>query len=97
MNAATLLSFSFLFPLPTLLLSASGLPKRAGALSFIAPLSIFVVALVWLLTGHADATPHWDNWLPFLPDNAFRLRVDGLAGAMLLVVGGVATCVYVYS
>jgi NADH-quinone oxidoreductase subunit L len=38
-----------------------------------------------------------DNWIPFLPDPAFRLTVDGLAAVMLAVVGGVASCVFVYA
>src|SRR6185436_7581501 len=37
------------------------------------------------------------NWLPFLPDGAFHLRVDPLSAVMLAVVGAVSTCVYVYS
>lgn len=92
-----LLAWSFLFPLPTLLLSAFGLPKRAGSLSFLAPLSIFVVALAWLVTGHEQTLVKLDGWVPFLPDSAFRLTVDALSGVMLLVVGGVATCVYIYA
>jgi NADH-quinone oxidoreductase subunit L len=37
------------------------------------------------------------GWLPFLPDGAFHLRLDGLAAVMLVVVGLVSFCVYVYS
>jgi NADH-quinone oxidoreductase subunit L len=92
-----LLAWSFLFPVPTLLLSAFGLPKKAGALSFLAPLSIFVVALAWLATGHEAVRLAYPGWVPFLPDSAFRLTVDALSGTMLLVVGAVATCVYIYA
>jgi NADH-quinone oxidoreductase subunit L len=97
-----LLAWSFLFPLPTLLLSAAGMPRRAGALSFLAPLSIFLVALGWLagpLFGatHDPTLVRFDGWVPFLPDSSFRLTVDALSAVMLLVVGGVATCVYLYA
>ena len=93
-----LLDWSWLFPLPTLLLSAFGLPKRAGILSWLAPFSIFVVALAALFVeGFATQAFHEPGWIPFLPDDELRLTVDPLAGVMLLVVGGVATCVYVYA
>lgn len=95
--SSSLLSWCFLFPLATLVLSALGLPKRAGLLSWLSPLLIFVVAVFGLVQGFPTTTIVYPGWIPFLPDDAFRLTVDPLAGVMLLVVGAVATCVYVYS
>ncbi len=92
------LAWSFLLPLVTLLLSASGLPGRAGALSWLSPAVIFGLALACLLAGDLHGNDVVvAGWVPFLPDTAFRLHVDALADVMLLVVGGVSTCVYVYS
>ena len=95
--STSLLAWCFLFPLATLVLSALGLPKRAGSLSWISPLAIFAVAVGGLVEGFPTTTIAYPGWIPFLPDDAFRLTVDPLAGVMLLVVGAVATCVYVYS
>jgi len=90
------LLWAFLFTLPGLLLTALGIGKRPGAASQGGPPVIFVVALIALLTG-ANAELHVAGWLPFLPDGAFHLRVDPLSALMLAVVGGVSTCVYIFS
>ncbi len=97
MSAADLLLWSFLFPLPTLVLSALGLPRRAGLLSFLSPLVILGVGLAWLAQGAATAKVVVPDLVRFLPDGAFRLTVDPLAGVMLLVVGFVSTCVFIYA
>ena len=92
-----LLPWCFLFPLPLLLLNVFGFPKKAGALSFVGPLAVFVCALLWLVGDRTTIRVAYEGWIPFLPDAAFRLSVDGLAAVMLAVVGGVATCVFVYA
>ncbi len=97
MSAADLLLWSFLFPLPTLLLSALGLPRRAGLVSFLSPLAIVGVGLGWLVQGATTAKLVVPDLVRFLPDGAFRLTVDPLAGIMLLVVGFVSTCVFIYA
>ena len=93
----SLLPWCFLFPLPFLLLNVFGFPKKPGAASFVGPLAIFVGAMIWLLGDRQTVRVNVDGWIPFLPDPAFRLSVDGLAAVMLAVVGGVATCVFVYA
>ncbi len=97
MSAAHLLLWSFLFPLPTLLLSAFGLPRRGGLLSFLSPLAILGAGVAWLAQGAGSAKLVIADFVPFLPDTAFRLTVDPLAGVMLLVVGFVSTCVFLYA
>src|SRR6185295_744212 len=82
--------------LPGLVLSALGVGRRPGAASQGGPPAMLVVALAALATNpHADFV--YPNWLPFLPDGAFSLRVDPLSAVMLAVIGAVSTCVYVYS
>ena len=97
MSAADLLLWSFLFPVPTLLVSAFGWPRRAGAVSFVSPLAVLGGGLAWLLQGATTAKLVVPDLVRFLPDGAFRLTVDPLAGVMLLVVGFVSTCVFVYA
>lgn len=87
----------WLFPLPFLILNLLRLPKKAGQLSFIGPLATFVVAVGFLLGDRVPVKIVVADWIPFLPDTAFRLTVDGLAAIMLAVVGGVATCVFIYA
>jgi NADH-quinone oxidoreductase subunit L len=94
---SSVLPWAWLFPLPFLVLNALGIPRKAGALSFVGPLAIFVAALGFLLGDRAPQKVVVADWIPFLPDPAFRLTVDGLAAVMLAVVGGVATCVFVYA
>jgi NADH-quinone oxidoreductase subunit L len=92
-----LLPWCFLFPLPFLVLNILGIPKKPGALSWVGPLAVFVGALVWLLGDRQTVGVLHKDWIPFLPDSSFSLSVDGLAAVMLAVVGGVATCVFVYA
>jgi NADH-quinone oxidoreductase subunit L len=93
---SVLLLWSWLFTLPGLLLTALGVGKRPGAASQGGAPVMLLVALASLSGGsHADFV--LPNWLPFLPDGSFHLRVDPLAAVMLAVVGAVSTCVYVYS
>ena len=92
-----MLLWAWLFTLPGLLLTALGVGEKPGRGEPGRP------------AGHADRGARragdWrprrvarsTNWLPFLPDGAFALRVDPLAALMLAVVGGVSLCVYVYS
>lgn len=93
----TIVPWVWLFPLPFLVLNVLKQPGKAGAVSFVGPLLIFAAALGFLLGDRTPATVVVDNWIPFLPDTAFRLTVDGLAAVMLAVVGGVATCVFIYA
>lgn len=95
----TLLAWSWLFPLPGLILTAAGLPagqRRAGWLSLPGPIVLLVVALI-ALAGGGSATVVYPNWLPFLPDGAYRALADGLSATMLAIVGFVASLVYIYS
>src|SRR4051812_11121630 len=91
-----LLLWAWLFTIPGLLLTALGVGRKPGSASLGGPLVMLLVAIGALATGaHADL--NLPGWLPFLSDGAFRLRVDSLSTVMLIVVGGVSTCVYVYS
>ena len=92
-----LLPWVWAFPLPFLLLNVFGFPKKAGQVSFVGPLAIFVVAIAFLFGEHQPVKVVFNDVMPFLPDPAVRFTVDGLAGVMLAVVGGVATCVFVYA
>src|SRR4051812_13400936 len=93
---SVVLLWAWLFTLPGLILNALGVGKRPGAASQGGPPVMLVVALAALLGG-ANADFSLPNWLPFLPDGAFHLRVDPLSAVMLAVIGAVSTCVYVYS
>jgi len=93
---SALLLWAWLFTLPGLLLTALGVGRRPGAASQGGPPVMLIVALAALATG-AHAEYEIANWLPFLPDGAFHLRVDPLSAVMLAVIGAVSTCVYVYS
>jgi NADH-quinone oxidoreductase subunit L len=93
---SALLLWAWLFTLPGLLLTALGVGKRPGSASQGGPPVMLIVALAALATG-AHQELELPNWLPFLPDGAFHLRVDPLSAVMLAVIGAVSTCVYVYS
>jgi NADH-quinone oxidoreductase subunit L len=93
----TIIPWVWLFPLPFLILNVLKQPVKAGAASFLGPLFVGVSALGFLLGDRAPVHVVIDKWIPFLPDSAFRLTVDGLAAMMLIVVGGVATCVFIYA
>jgi NADH-quinone oxidoreductase subunit L len=93
----TALVWAFLAPLPGLLLTALGVGRRPGTASLAGPLLVALAGLLFVLGDRAELTVQIHGFLPMLPDGAFALRLDGLAAAMLLVVGSVSTCVYVYS
>jgi NADH-quinone oxidoreductase subunit L len=93
----TIVPWVWLFPLPFLVLNVLKQPAKAGAASFIGPLLVCLSALGFLLGDRAPVHVVINQWVPFLPDAAFRLTVDGLAAMMLAVVGGVATCVFLYA
>jgi NADH-quinone oxidoreductase subunit L len=94
-----LLAWAWLFTLPGLVLTALGVPhgqRRAGYASLPGPIVLLLVALAALVSG-GSASVVFDNWLPFLPDGAFRALADPLSALMLAIVGFVATLVYIYS
>ncbi|HEU0168668.1 MAG TPA: hypothetical protein VFS62_12895, partial [Chloroflexota bacterium] len=91
------LAWCFLFTLPGLFLGSTGAIRRPGFPSQLGPPAILVCAVTWLLGGGQPTTVVLPNWLPFLADGSFALRVDGLSAFMLAVLGLIATCVYVYS
>jgi NADH-quinone oxidoreductase subunit L len=57
---------------------------------------LLVVALVALLGGGSYEVV-FPNWLPFLPDGAFRALADPLSALLLTILGFVASLVYLYS
>ena len=94
-----ILAWAWLFTLPGLLITALGVPrgqKRAGYASLAGPAVLLVVAVVALVQGGSYAVT-FANWLPFLPDGAYRALADPLSALMLAILGFVAVCVYVYS
>jgi NADH-quinone oxidoreductase subunit L len=94
-----LLAWAWLFTLPGLVLTGLGVPagrRYAGYASVPGPVVLLVVAVAALLGG-GSATVQFDNWLPFLPDGAFRLLADPLSALMLAILGFVAALVYIYS
>jgi len=94
-----LLAWAWLFTLPGLVLTAFGVPgnrRWAGYASLLGSPVLFVVAVA-ALVGGGSASVQFDNWLPFLPDGAFRALADELSALMLAILGFVATLVYVYS
>jgi NADH-quinone oxidoreductase subunit L len=94
-----LLAWAWVFTLPGLVLTAFGAfskSRRAGYASVPGPLVVLLVAVVALLNG-GSANVEFQNWLPFLPDGAFRALADELSALLLAILGLVATLVYVYS
>src|SRR6266851_2901912 len=94
-----LLAWAWLCTLPGLVLTALGVPgskKQAGLASIPGPIVLLVIAIAGLASG-GTATVQFDNWLPFLPDGAFRALADPLSALMLVILGFVATLVYIYS
>jgi NADH-quinone oxidoreductase subunit L len=94
-----LLAWSWLFTLPGLVLTALGVPrshKQAGYASLPGPIVMLIVAVIALVSGSSYAVA-FDNWLPFLPDGAFRALADPLSALMLAILGFVASLVYIYS
>src|SRR5215831_8636075 len=94
-----LVAWSWLFSLPGLVLTAAGVPpsrKHAGYASLAGPPVLLIVALAGLIS-QGQYRVDIPNWLPFLPDGAFRTLADPLSALMLAILGFVATLVYVYS
>jgi NADH-quinone oxidoreductase subunit L len=93
------LAWAWLFTLPGLLLTSLGVPanrKWAGYASLPGPWVMLIVGLIALVQGGSFAV-EFDNWLPFLPDSAYRTLADPLSALMLAILGFVAGLVYVYS
>jgi len=94
-----LLAWAWVFALPGLVLTALGLPgtrRYAGYASLPGPFVLLAVAVA-ALVGGGQSTVEYPNWLPFLPDGAFRSLADPLSALMLAILGFVAALVYVYS
>jgi NADH-quinone oxidoreductase subunit L len=94
---STFVAWAWLFTLPGLVLTGLGVGRLPGAASLAGPPVMTLAGLAWLLGPRTPAEVKLANWLPFLPDSTFHLRVDALSALMLVVVGAVSTCVYVYS
>jgi NADH-quinone oxidoreductase subunit L len=93
------LAWAWIFTLPGLVLTAFGVPsnrRSAGYASLPGPLVMLVVAVA-ALVGGGSASVQFENWLPFLPDGAFRALADELSALMLAILGFVAILVYVYT
>ena len=95
----SILAWAWVFTLPGLVLTGLGFPRDrryAGYASLAGPPVMLIVALAAFVRGgtYPFAIP---NWLPFLPDGAFRTLADELSAFMLIILGFVATLVYVYS
>src|SRR5947209_2836195 len=94
-----LLAWAWLFTLPGLVLTALGVPRdrrQAGYASLAGPVVMLIVAVIALLSGGSSSVA-FENWLPFLPDGAYRALADELSALMLAILGFVAAVVYVYS
>jgi NADH-quinone oxidoreductase subunit L len=92
----TLLPWGWVLPLPGLFLTALGI-GRPGLASLPGPLLVGLAALAWIFGDREPVEVRFANWLPFLPDGSFHLRLDGLSAVMLTVVGFVSFCIYAYS
>jgi NADH-quinone oxidoreductase subunit L len=95
----SILAWAWLFTLPGLVLTALGVPgsrRSAGYASLPGPVVLLLVAVA-ALVGGGSASIQFENWLPFLPDGAFRALADELSALMLVILGFVATLVYVYT
>src|SRR5215216_4279942 len=94
-----LLAWSWLFSLPGLVLTAAGVPgsrRQAGYASLGGPPALLIVSVAALvMQGQYEVVI--PNWLPFLPDGAFRTLADPLSALLLAILGFVATLVYIYS
>ncbi len=93
---SALLLWAWVATLPGLLLTGLGV-GRPGAASVAGPGIVGALAVGWLLGPRTSAEVVQPGWLPFLPNGAFHLRVDGLSAVMLAVAGLVSLCIYVYS
>jgi len=94
-----LLAWAWVLTLPGLVLTGLGLPagrRSAGYASLPGPVVLLVLALVGLIGGGSYEVVY-PNWLPFLPDGAFRSLADPLSALLLTILGFVASVVYLYS
>jgi NADH-quinone oxidoreductase subunit L len=94
-----LLAWAWVLSLPGLVLTAAGIPrgqKYAGYASLPGPIVLLVLATAAFLGG-GEASVVIPNWLPFLPDGAYRALADPLSALLLAILGFVASLVYVYS
>jgi NADH-quinone oxidoreductase subunit L len=92
-----ILPWAFLFTLPGLLLGSTAVVRKPGIASIPGVAAVLACAVAWLLGAGSPTTVEYANWLPFIPDGRFFLRIDGLSAFMLAVLGLIALCVYVYS
>jgi NADH-quinone oxidoreductase subunit L len=93
------LAWAWVLTLPGVLLTALGVPpqrKAAGYASIPGPFVLLILAIAALLGGGSSEVVI-PNWLPFLPDGAFRSLADPLSALLLAILGFVAALVYVYS
>lgn len=94
-----LLAWAWVLALPGLVLTALGFPrgqKQAGYASMAGPIVLLVVAGAAFVQG-GQSSVVFANWLPFLPDGAFRSLADPLSALLLAILGFVASLVYLYS
>ncbi|MCC6179059.1 MAG: NADH-quinone oxidoreductase subunit L [Chloroflexi bacterium] len=91
------LLWSWLFTIPGLFMTGFKIGRPPGVASVAGPLVMFIVAAAAFFGGAPAAEVAKTGWLPFLPNGTFLLRADQLSALMLVVVGGISTCVYVYS
>jgi NADH-quinone oxidoreductase subunit L len=92
-----LLPWAWVLTLPGLVLTGLGVGRRPGVASLAGPLLVGLAGLLWLAGDRRPQEVRYPGWLPFLPDGAFHLRLDGLSAVMLAVVGLVSFCIYLYS
>lgn len=95
----SLLPWAWALTLPGLFLTAAGVGRgrQAGIASLAGPLLMGLAGLAWIVGPRRPIEVKLGNWLPFLPDGSLHLRLDGLSAVMLVVVGLVAFCIYLYS
>ncbi|MGH2363298.1 MAG: NADH-quinone oxidoreductase subunit 5 family protein [Chloroflexota bacterium] len=91
-----MLAWACIFTLPGLFIGSLGWTKP-GRFSVLGPAALLACSIAWLLGGRETLVIRLNDWLPFVSDGAFELRVDALAVLMLGILGIVALCVYVYT
>src|SRR6266849_5277380 len=77
-------------PGPLILMRSAGYGNLPGPI-------ILLIISVLALVGGGSFELALGNWIPFLPDGAFRILADPLSALMLAILGFVATLVYIYS
>jgi NADH-quinone oxidoreductase subunit L len=94
-----ILAWAWVLTLPGLILTSLGVPasrKQAGYASIPGPFVLLILAVAALLGGGSSEVVI-PNWLPFLPDPAYRALADPLSALLLAILGFVAGLVYIYS